>query len=88
MRHISRVALTLERGVETIFFEPRAGRAVAAIRLRLDEAADSVRGIGVQRVTEMAVKRCYGTHRVANQIKVLDVKDRFREVVLSCRGNH
>ena len=73
MRHISRVTLALECGVETVFFEPRAVRAVAAIRLSLDEAADPGRGIGVQRVAEMTVERRHGADRIPNQIKVVHV---------------
>ena len=88
MRHISRVTLALECGVETVFLEPRAVCAVAAIRPCLDQPADPGCGVGMQRVAEMTVQRRHGADRVPNQIKVLHVKDRLREALFLRRGNH
>ena len=88
MRHVSGVTLALECRVEPVFLEARAVRAVAAVRLCLDKAADPGRGIGEQRVAEMLVQRRDGVDRVPDQIQVMNVKDRLREALLLRRGDH
>lgn len=88
MRHVSREALALERGIEAVLLEARAMRPVPAIGLRLDQTADPGRCLSIEGVSKMSVERRHRTHRIFDQVQVVDMKNRLGEALLLRGADH
>jgi hypothetical protein len=59
MRHVSGVALALQRDIEAVLLKARATRTVTSIGLCLDQPANPVRHVGIERKPEMPIERRY-----------------------------
>ena len=82
MRHVSGVTLPLERGIEAVILKVRAMRAVTSIGLCLDQLANPVRDVEIERKPEVPIERRYRVYRVPDQVQVMDLEDRLRETLL------
>jgi hypothetical protein len=82
MRHVSGVTLPIERGIEAVILKVRAMRALTSIGLCLDQLANPVRDVGIERKPEVPIERRYRVYRVPDRVQVMDLEDRLSETLL------
>jgi hypothetical protein len=54
----------IERGIEAVILKVRAMRALTSIGLCLDQLANPVRDVGIERKPEVPIERRYRVYRV------------------------